>query len=51
MKLLFTVTIHHIFKHTIYIMGSKALKKFWDAEVSPAITCIKMRGGRRKPRS
>lgn len=25
--------------------------KFWDLEVSPQITCIKVRGGRREPKA
>lgn len=51
MKLLFLVAIHHIFKHIICITDDKALMKFWDLEVSPQITCIKVREGRREPKA
>lgn len=51
MELLFLVAIHHIFKHIICIMDNKALRKFWVLEVSPEISCIKFRAGRKEPKA
>lgn len=51
MKLPFLVAIHHILKHMICTMGNKAPTKFLDLEVSPQITCIKVRGRRKESKA